>query len=66
MRPVAAAVAVPRLLEVGSGEGDEVTELVETGTLLAIAEELRSCVAVAESEEGISGVTDSREGSRSE
>ena len=66
LRPVAAAVAVPRLLEVGSGEGDEVTELVETGTLLAIAEELRSCVAVAESEAGISGVTDSREGSRSE
>ena len=63
LRPVAAAVAVPRLLDVGGAEGDDARELVETGTLLAIAEELRSCVAVQESEAGGSGVTDSGEGS---
>ena len=61
--PVAAAVAVPRLLDAGGAEGDDVTELVETGTLFAIAEELRSCVQLAESEEGGRGGTDSMEGS---
>ena len=44
-RPIAAAVAVPRLLAVEDVDGDDVTELLESGTLLALAEELATCVA---------------------
>ena len=52
-RPIAAAVAVPRLLDVQQGTvGDDVTELVERGTLLAISEELRLCIAVTDSQDG--------------
>ena len=52
LRPVAAAVAVPRIWDVQGTDSDDVTELVERGTLLALAEELRSCVGVADSKEG--------------
>ena len=44
-RPIAAAVAVPRLLAVEDIDGDDVMELVEEGTLLALAEELAMCTA---------------------
>ena len=46
LRPIAAAVAVPPLLDVHSTDGDDATELVARGTLLAVDEELRSCVAM--------------------
>ena len=49
-RPIAAAVAVPRLLAVEEAHGDDVTELVEGGTLLALAEELATCVATTNGE----------------
>ena len=53
LRPIAAAVAVPRLLDVQQGtDGDDVTELVERGTLLALGEELSSFIAVADSQDG--------------
>ena len=55
LRPMAAAVAVPRLLDVEDSDGDDVTELVEMGNLLALAEELRSCVEEAERGVGSSG-----------
>ena len=41
LRPLAAAVAVPRLLDVQDTDGDDVMDLVERGTLLAVDEELR-------------------------
>ena len=46
LRPLAAAVAVPRLLDVQDTDGDDVMDLVERGTLLAVDEELRFCGAV--------------------
>ena len=46
LKPIAAAVAVPPLLDVHSTDGDDATELVARGTLLAVDEELRSCVAM--------------------
>ena len=49
-RPIAAAVAVPRLLAVEDVDGDDVTELVERGTLLALAEELATVVATTSGE----------------
>ena len=52
LRPVAAAVAVPRLLDVQDTDGDEVMDLVERGTLLAVDEELRSCGAVTAAQDG--------------
>ena len=51
-RPIAAAVAVPRLFDVQGTDGDDVTELVERGTLLALTEELRLCIAAADSQDG--------------
>ena len=52
VRPVAAAVAVPRLLDVQDTDGDDVMDLVERGTLLAVDEELRSCGAVTDAQDG--------------
>ena len=53
LRPIAAAVAVPRLLDVQQGtDGDDVTELVERGTLLAVDEELRLYIAATDSQDG--------------
>ena len=53
LRPIAAAVAVPRLFDVRQGtDGDEVTELVERGTLLALGEELSSFMAGTDSQGG--------------
>ena len=46
--PIAAVVAVPRLLAVEGTEVDEAAELVEAGTLLAIGEELAACIATEE------------------
>ena len=50
-RPIAAAVAIPRLLAVEDTVGDDVTELVEGGTLLALAEELDTCVPTSNGED---------------
>ena len=47
LRPIAAAVAVPPLLDAQDGDSDDVMQLVQTGTLLAVDEELRSCIARA-------------------
>ena len=41
-RPLAAAVAVPRLFDTEDADGDDAKALVERGTLLAIGEELKS------------------------
>ena len=51
-RPVAAALAVPRLLAAKGMDSDDVTELVEGGTLLALGEELAACLATRNSERG--------------
>ena len=46
LRPIAAAVAVPPLLDAQDTDSDDVMQLVQTGTLLAVDEELRSCIGV--------------------
>ena len=51
-RPIAAVVAVPRLLAVEDTDVDEGAELVEAGTLLAIGEELAACIATEEGNHG--------------
>ena len=44
-RPVAAAIAAPSPLDARDTDSDDVAELVVRGTLLAVEEELRSCLA---------------------
>ena len=51
-RPIAAAAAVPRLLAVEGTDSDDVTELIEGGTLLALGEELTTCLATRNGEQG--------------
>ena len=55
LRPLAAAVAVPRLWDVRDTDSDDVTELVERGTLLAIVEELMLCVATTNGQDAGGG-----------
>ena len=54
-RHLAAAVAVPRLWDVRDTDSDDVTELVERGTLLAIVEELMLCVATTNGQDAGGG-----------